>query len=579
MKRVIRKTLILSIISIVLGISGCKKPEVIPPDFVKIPAGKFLMGSEAGIKQNRPVHEVTISNDFYMCDHEVTQAEYQSIMGRNPSNFKAEAAYGEEQSNRPVEKVCWYAAIVYCNRLSMKEKLQPCYKIFGSVNPDDWGDIPVIDDYDWNDVICDFNANGYRLPTEAEWEYAARAGDETIDDFTWSGINSDWYLDEYAWYASNSNEKTHEVKSFEEGMNAFGLYDMSGNVWEWCWDWWPSENDYSADSHDIGVTNPTGASYGTMRVYRGGSCFSEAALCAVSCRGGNNPFERQKYLGFRVCRSLSSDGKDRAKAGNSKGNKSNPKNDKNKEISAKKKTPRFKPLKIEDININDYAVDFLAYKNTMGGKYHIDTDVYGTSDSLYILGWSKEGYIAYIQLYEEHGFYEIAASVNFIVQDLHTDIVVYNDIKSSWDYSEHDNLVAKYIKDNKTKINKVLTDYKIVDAKTDFTPLPYITDDYKFDSYAKLTDRGYEDGAEAGYLHMWDYTIIGERVEERIDGSKKETKKLFSEEHVDFENLIVCGAMESPFKDRLIIIYCTIGDWTMANHPRIIGCSEYVGFE
>ena len=182
----------------------------------------------------------------------------------------------------------------------MAEGLTPCYSISGSTDPSKWGTVPTSSDNTWNAVVCDWNANGYRLPTEAEWEYAARAGDNTVDSLTYSGTSDVNKLGEYAWYSSNSNKTTHEVGT--KKANGFGLYDMSGNLFEWCWNWFT--NSYYAEAE--GGSNPTGASSGFSRVTRGGSLLSNSDICAVSYRGvGDGPKYREFNLGFRVVRASS----------------------------------------------------------------------------------------------------------------------------------------------------------------------------------------------------------------------------------------------------------------------------------
>ena len=216
---------------------------------------------------------VTVSN-FYISDHEVTQAEYTkycSYGGLSPSS-----TYGVGD-NYPAYYVSWYDALVYCNIRSTKEGLTPCYTIKGSTNPTYWGDVPTtLNDSTWDAVTCDFEANGYRLPTKAEWEYAARGGKGlTGTQYTYAGSNT---IGDVAWYKDNSSSKTHTVKS--KKANGLGLYDMSGNLWEWCWDSYDSDNRYS----------------------RGGSWFNPADRSAVSDWGIDYPYNRNNFSGFRVVR-------------------------------------------------------------------------------------------------------------------------------------------------------------------------------------------------------------------------------------------------------------------------------------
>ena len=266
----------------------------IPAGFVYIPAGTFQMGSTAGDPDEKPVHGVTISKGYFMGRHEVTQQLYLAVMkewgGTEPSS-----TYGVGD-DYPAYYVSWYDAVVYCNRRSIAEDLTPCYAIDGETDPSKWGDgtVPTSNDSKWNGVICNWEANGYRLPTEAEWEYAARAGDDTTNARTWSGTKTDADLGTYAWFGGSNG--TSEVG--KKDPNAWGLYDMSGNVWEWCWDWY---GNYSAES----VTNPTGpadGSSGGYRVDRGGGWYNYAVSCAVSCRNYYDPGIRNYNLGFRLVR-------------------------------------------------------------------------------------------------------------------------------------------------------------------------------------------------------------------------------------------------------------------------------------
>ncbi len=257
-----------------LRVSAASKPTSIG-DMVLIPVGTFRMGNITdhpdGYSDEKPVHEVTITRPFLMGRTEVTQAQYTAAIGSNPSNFNG--------PDLPVERVNWYDAVEYCNALSRHEGLDPCYSGNGT------------------SIVCDFTANGYRLPTEAEWEYACRAGTETdfhTGDMT-SGAGFDPALDRAGWFDDNSNYTTHPVGDKEP--NAFGLYDMHGNVWEWCWDRYGGG--YYASSPD---EDPRGPASGNTRVVRGGSFFSNARICRSARRGYGNPSPRNYDFGFRFVR-------------------------------------------------------------------------------------------------------------------------------------------------------------------------------------------------------------------------------------------------------------------------------------
>jgi formylglycine-generating enzyme required for sulfatase activity len=229
-------------------------------NMVRINGGTFQMGSNKGYTDEKPVHTVTISS-FYMGKYEVTQKEYQEIMGTNPSNFKGD--------NLPVEKVSWFDAVEHCNKLSQREGLTPAYTINGT------------------NVTWNRNANGYRLPTEAEWEYACRAGTPTAYN-TGAGIS-----DSTGWYNANSGSTSHPVG--QKPANRWGLHDMHGNVMEWCWDWYGS---YSKGAQ----TDPWGASSGSNRVIRGGNWLDSAENVRSANRYDSYPSDRYSYIGFRLVR-------------------------------------------------------------------------------------------------------------------------------------------------------------------------------------------------------------------------------------------------------------------------------------
>ena len=235
-------------------------------EMILIPSGSFMMGAlendTEAANNEKPRHKVTLSRDFWMGKYPVTQSLWESVMGNNPSEFKG--------SNRPVENVSWFDVVDFCNKLSFKEGLTPVYTI------------------NETEVECDWTANGYRLPTEAEWEYVARGG----EDHLYSGSNN---IDEVAWHWENSGKETRTVGL--KKSNGFGLYDMSGNVWECVWDWY---GNYSSAS----VTDPTGPKGGSDRVNRGGSWGFDARSSQVSRRVGYDPKFSYYGLSFRLSRGV-----------------------------------------------------------------------------------------------------------------------------------------------------------------------------------------------------------------------------------------------------------------------------------
>jgi len=246
-------------------------PVYISPDIemVWINSGSFI----------REGNTITLSG-FYMGKYEVTQEQYQAVMGTNPSFFSSNPAAGDTQGKRPVERVTWFDAIEFCNKLSTKEGLTPVYTITGRTPATGY---PITS----AEVTAAWTNNGYRLPTEAQWEYACRAGTTTY----WSFGDDESELVNYAWYSNNSNSRTHQV-----GLklpNAWGLYDMHGNVWELCWNWY---GNYPAGS------DPTGASSGTYRVARGGGWDYSAGSTRSANRGTSSPDNRGSDIGFRVVR-------------------------------------------------------------------------------------------------------------------------------------------------------------------------------------------------------------------------------------------------------------------------------------
>ena len=220
-------------------------------EMVKVEGGTFMMGATSEMKNpnsnEKPVHQVTLTNDYYMGKYEVTQALWQAVMGSNPSEYKGD--------NLPVETVSW----------------NDCQKFISKLNS--------------------LTGRMFRLPTEAEWEYAARGGKESRG-YQYSGSSN---ISDVAWYDENSGSKTHPVGTKQ--ANELGIYDMTGNVWEWCSDWYGS---YSSSSQ----TNPTGSDSGSARVSRGGGWNCNASYCRLSVRFYYTPDFRLDILGLRLALSV-----------------------------------------------------------------------------------------------------------------------------------------------------------------------------------------------------------------------------------------------------------------------------------
>jgi formylglycine-generating enzyme required for sulfatase activity len=270
---------------------------------VYIKGGTFDMGSNK-YSDEKPIHKVKV-NSFYLDQYEVTKGMFRAFI--NTTNYQTTAdikgsAHGlkdnewgyhkgynwqkmgfDQSDKHPVVGVSWYDAIEYCNWRSKQENLRPCYTINGE------------------NVTCNFNANGYRLPTEAEWEYAAGGG--ASNRTKWAGTDTENELGKYAngsqSYTKDSYEYTAPVGSFTK--NQLDLYDMSGNVWEWCWDWY--DGDYYSNFSSGTAQNPIGATSGESRVVRGGSWnYYFDYYMRVAYRVSRTPDDRYYDFGFRCLR-------------------------------------------------------------------------------------------------------------------------------------------------------------------------------------------------------------------------------------------------------------------------------------
>jgi formylglycine-generating enzyme required for sulfatase activity len=249
MQEFLKTSLTFQMLILYCSIALAQFPE---PEMVFVRGGSFKMGSNRGGKDEQPVHEVFL-NDFYIGKYEITQAQWYNILDKDPSQ-----RYFAGCDSCPVERVTWYHVQEFIDKLNQKTGLN------------------------------------YRLPTEAEWEYAAKGG-HSSHGYNYSGSNS---MDTVAWNDGNSDNKAHPVG--RKKPNELGIYDMSGNIYEWCSDW------YSTDYYRISPKeNPIGPAEGKERVIRGGSWFFDRSGLRVAEREGGNPDYRYGYVGFRLCRSSS----------------------------------------------------------------------------------------------------------------------------------------------------------------------------------------------------------------------------------------------------------------------------------
>lgn len=280
---------------------GCTNGCLVAPEgFARIEPGTFMMGSpaeEAGRDGDEVRHEVTLTRAFYLQAREVTQGQWEALMGNNPSYFSTSGAGAACGASCPVESVNWYEALSYANALSASEGLPECYTLSECTGAAGDGlscTGAAVNTTGGNPYLC----AGYRLPTEAEWEYAYRAGSETAfynGGITYTDCTLDANLNAIGWYCGNAVETTHSVA--QKLANVWDLYDMAGNVWEWAWD---CRRDYAPPYTDPGPDSPS-CNYRTIR---GGAWDNPARISRAAYRNYTIPDDRRTNLGIRLARTV-----------------------------------------------------------------------------------------------------------------------------------------------------------------------------------------------------------------------------------------------------------------------------------
>ena len=316
-----------------LALAALVKKPTVPEGMVKIPGGTFIMGSpvtEPDSLGDDTQHSAKVST-FYLGKYQVTQKQWYEVMGKTIDEQRIAAGYSVlygEGDNFPMYYVSWYEVLVFCNRLSKKEGLSPAYSISGSTDPDDWigangGNIPTSNNATWNSAVMVAGAKGYRLPTEAEWEYACRGsypnkatetdtkpfgigdGDKMVAGMANFNTRYTYALpgghkDEGAGSEAANAYLARTAAVGTYAPNNYGLYDMHGNVWEWCWDWY---DDYPGDGEvDYKGPDTESGTYGASRVLRGGAWDYYGQYLRSAIRSDDLPFDRYYDIGFRLAR-------------------------------------------------------------------------------------------------------------------------------------------------------------------------------------------------------------------------------------------------------------------------------------